>query len=47
VPGRPGSRKLQVLGHSQLAITMDIYGHVLALALRSAADGMGRALSEG
>lgn len=37
---------MDVLGHSQLAITMDIYGHVMASALRDAADGMGRALSE-
>jgi len=45
--GVPPRVVMDVLGHSQLSITMDIYGHVMASALRDAADGMGRALSEG
>jgi integrase len=40
-PGRATRVVMDVLGHSQLSITMDIYGHVMASALRDAADGMG------
>jgi integrase len=38
---------MDVLGHSQLSITMDLYSHVMPSALRDAADAMDRALSEG
>ena len=38
---------LDVLGHSQLSITMDLYFHVMPSALRDAADAMDRALSIG
>ena len=38
---------LDVLGHSQLSITMDLYSHVMPSALRDAAVAMDRALSEG
>lgn len=38
---------MDVLGHSQLAITMDLYSHVMPSALRDAADAMDRALSPG
>jgi len=44
VSGRAASGRDGGPGHSQLAITMDIYGHVMATALRDAASGMGRAL---
>jgi integrase len=36
---------MDVLGHSQLSITMDLYSHVMPSALRDAADAMDRALS--
>jgi integrase len=36
---------MDVLGHSQLSITMDLYAHVMPSALREAADAMDRALS--
>ena len=36
---------MDVLGHSQLSITMDSYSHVMTSALRDAADAMDRALS--
>ena len=35
---------MDVLGHSQLSITMDLYSHVMPSALRDAADAMDRAL---
>lgn len=35
---------MDVLGHSQLAITTDLYSHVMPTALREAADAMDRAL---
>ena len=38
---------MDVLGHSQLSITMDLYSHVMPSALRDAAVAMDRALSEG
>ena len=38
---------LDLLGHSQLSITMDLYSHVMPSALRDAAVAMDRALSEG
>lgn len=37
---------MDVLGHSQLSITMDLYSHVMPSALRYAADAMDRALSQ-
>jgi integrase len=36
---------MDVLGHSQLSITMDLYSHVMPNALRDAADAMDRALN--
>jgi integrase len=36
---------MDVLGHSQLSITMDLYSHVMLSALRDAADAMDRALN--
>ena len=38
---------MDVLGHSQLSITMDLYFHVMPSALRDAAGAMDRALSGG
>jgi site-specific recombinase XerD len=38
---------MDVLGHSQLSITMDLYSHVMPSALRDAADAMDRALNGG
>jgi integrase len=38
---------MDVLGHSQLSITMDLYSHVLPSALRDAAGAIDRALTEG
>jgi integrase len=38
---------MDVLDHSQLSITMDLYSHVMSSALRDAADAMDRALSGG
>ena len=38
---------MDVLGHSQLAITTDLYSHVMPTALRAAADAMDRALEPG
>ena len=35
---------MEVLGHSQLSITMGLYSHVMPTALRAAADAMDRAL---
>jgi integrase len=45
--GVPPRVAMDVLGHSQLSITMDLYSHVMPSALRDAADAMDRALSEG
>jgi hypothetical protein len=39
--------RVDVLGHSQLSITMDLYSHVMPSALRDAADAMDRALNGG
>jgi integrase len=36
-----------VLGHSQIAITMDLYSHVMPSALREAADAIDRAFGQG
>ena len=44
--GVPPRVVMEVLGHSQLSITMDVYGHVMAEALRDAADGMDRVFGE-
>jgi integrase len=38
---------MDVLGHSQLSINMDLYSHVMPSALRDAADAMDRALGGG
>jgi len=38
---------MDVLGHSQTAITMDLYSHVMPTALREAADAIDRALGQG
>jgi integrase len=38
---------MDVLGHSHLAITTDLYSHVMPMALREAADAMDRALEDG
>jgi integrase len=35
---------MEVLGHSQLGITMNLYSHVMPSALREAADAIDRAL---
>lgn len=35
---------MDVLGHSQFLITMDLYSHVMPTALREAADAMDRVL---
>jgi integrase len=37
---------MDVLGHSQIAITMDLYPHVMPTALREAADAIDRALGQ-
>ena len=37
---------MDVLGHSQLSITTDLYSHVMPTALRAAADAMDRALGD-
>lgn len=42
--GVPPRVVMEVLGHSQLAITMDLYAHVMPTALREAAEAMDRAL---
>ncbi|WP_208293009.1 tyrosine-type recombinase/integrase [Naumannella halotolerans] len=41
--GVPPRVVMEVLGHSQLAITMDLYSHVMPTALREAADAIDRA----
>jgi integrase len=33
---------MEILGHSHLAITTDLYSHVMPTALREAADAMDR-----
>jgi integrase len=38
---------MDVLGHSQMAITMDPYSRVMPTALREAADAINRALGQG
>ena len=38
---------MDVLGHSQMAITMDLYSQVMPTALREAADAIDRALGHG
>jgi integrase len=43
--GVPPRVVMDVLGHSQLSITMDLYSHVMPSALRDAADAMDRALN--
>lgn len=46
-PGRTRSGVMDVLDHSQIAITMDLYSHVMPSALREAADAIDRALGQG
>ena len=43
--GVPARVVMDVLGHSQFSITMDLYSHVMPSALREAADAIDRALS--
>jgi integrase len=43
--GVPARVVMDVLGHSQLSITTDLYSHVMPSALRDASDAMERALS--
>jgi integrase len=45
--GVPPRVVMDVLGHSQLAITTDLYSHVMPTALREAAAAIDRALEEG
>jgi integrase len=45
--GVPPRVVMDVLGHSQLSITMNLYSHVMPSALRDTAVAMDRALSEG
>jgi integrase len=40
--GVQGRVVMQVLGHSQIAITMDLYSHVMLTALQKAADAIDR-----
>lgn len=42
--GVPPRVVMDVLGHSQFSITMDLYSHVMPTALREAADAIDRAL---
>lgn len=42
--GVPARVVMDVLGHSQFSITMDLYSHVMPSALREAADAIDRAL---
>ena len=44
--GVPARVVMEVLGHSQLGITMNLYSHVMPSALREAADAIDRALGE-
>jgi integrase len=41
----PARIVMEILGHSQLAMTTDLYSHVMPTALRAAADAMDRALA--
>ena len=45
--GVPPRVVMDVLGHSQIAITTDLYSHVMPTALREAADAIDRALGQG
>ena len=45
--GVPARVVMDVLGHSQIAITMDLYSHVMPSALREATDAIDRALGQG
>ncbi len=45
--GVPARVVMDVLGHSQMAVTMDLYSHVMPTALREAAEAMDRALGNG
>ena len=45
--GVPPRVVMDVLGHSQIAITMDLYSHVMPTALREAADAIDPALGQG
>ena len=38
---------MDVLGHSQFSITMDLYSHVMPSALRDAADAIDRTFGQG
>ena len=38
----PARVVMEILGHSQLAMTTDLYSHVMPTALREAADAMDR-----
>jgi len=40
----PARIVMEVLGHSQLSMTTDLYSHVVPTALREAASAMDRAL---
>ncbi len=42
--GVPARVVMDILGHSQIAVTMDLYSHVMPTALREAADAIARAL---
>ena len=44
--GVPPRVVMDVLGHTQLSITMDLYSRVMPTALREAADAMDRALRD-
>jgi len=40
----PARVVMEMLGHSQISVTMNIYSHVMPTQLAAAADAMGRAL---
>lgn len=42
VQNLPARVVMEILGHSQLAMTTDLYSHVMPTALREAADAMDR-----
>jgi integrase len=42
----PARVVMEILGHSQLGITMNLYSHVMPSALREAADAIDKALGE-
>src|SRR3978361_576272 len=44
--GVPPRVVMEVLGHSQLSITMNLYSHVMPSALREAADAIDRLLRD-